>query len=211
VYSRIKRVPWPALGDMLVVPAPIGIFFGRIANFINGELWGHEAPGLRWAVQFPAEVADRGGHPGLHADVVGHLRNVAPERFDEAPDRLTRLIIERLRTGDDWLRERLSAGLPARHPSQLYEALLEGALLFAVLCFVRLRWKNLPHGVLTGLFFIGYAALRIIAEQWRVPDATGLEALSGILTPGQQYSLPMVIIGGAFLWNAWRRRPAATT
>ena len=71
---------------------------------------------------------------------------------------------------------------------------------------VRWRWPRLPHGLLTGLFFVFYALFRIIGEHWRVPDAVGLGWLRP-LTPGQQYSLPMFAIGAAFLWHAWRQRP----
>ena len=59
VYAKRKKVSWPGLGDMLVVPAPLGIFAGRMANFINGELWGYEARGVAWAVRFPLETSTR--------------------------------------------------------------------------------------------------------------------------------------------------------
>jgi phosphatidylglycerol:prolipoprotein diacylglycerol transferase len=208
IYSRLKNVPWTALGDMLVVPAPIGIFFGRIANFINGELWGHEAPGLPWAVKFPAEAVESNADPLLYQGVLDRLQSTAPSGKDTLAENALPQVIQRLRSGDQELRQLLDENLPARHPSQLYEALLEGALLFAILCWVRLRWKNLPHGLLTGLFFILYALFRIAGEHWRVPDAHGIPWLSGFLTPGQQYSLPMIIIGAAFLWHAWRQPSA---
>ncbi|MGI8602272.1 MAG: prolipoprotein diacylglyceryl transferase [Verrucomicrobiales bacterium] len=206
VYARMKKVSWTALGDMLVVPAPIGIFFGRIANFINGELWGHEARGLPWTVKFPEEALNARVQPALHDQVMEYLHRAAPEHFQETRENPFMVVIERLRSGDQALRELLETGLPERHPSQIYEALLEGALLFVILCYVRLRWKTLPHGVLTGLFFILYAVLRIVAEHWRVPDSRGIEWMAGFLTPGQQYSVPMLVIGAAFLWHAWRCR-----
>ncbi len=200
-HARKKKVSWPGLGDMLVVGAPLGILFGRIANFINGELWGHEAPGLKWGVKFPAEVAST-DHPA-YVIVRGYLEEKAGS--DAVKDDFTGTLLRQLREGDQALRTLLDAELPTRHPSQLYEALLEGLLLFALLFFIRSRWKNLPHGVLTGVFFIGYAIARIVGETWRVPDARGLSWLEP-LSPGQQYSLPMLLIGAAFLWYAWKNK-----
>lgn len=203
-YAQKKKVSWPGLGDMLVVGAPLGIFFGRIANFINGELWGHESQ-VPWAVKFPQEALTA-AHPALNEAVTEHvLTQVGPE----ANGRLHEHVIQLLRSGDTALRTLLEHGLPARHPSQLYAALLEGLLLFAVLFAVRWKWKNLPHGVLTGLFFIGYAVCRLLSEHWRVPDARGLAWLEP-LSPGQQYSLPMILVGAAFLiWAGKHRAPVS--
>jgi phosphatidylglycerol:prolipoprotein diacylglycerol transferase len=85
-----------------------------------------------------------------------------------------------------------------RHPSQLYEGLLEGAALFAILWWVRVKFPNAPHGVLTGLFFVFYAGFRIFAEQFREPDAE----MVGALTSGQFLSLFMIVAGLAFLASA---------
>ncbi len=211
VYALKKRVSWTGIGDLLVVPAPLGILFGRLANFINGELWGHEAPGLPWAVRFPAEALDTSRHPGLERTVVEHMSAVEDSSALVNEGALHQAKLSRLRGGDETLRGYLEAGLPERHPSQLYEAALEGALLFAVLWGIRLRWPRLPHGVLTGVFFIGYAIARIVGEIWRVPDP-GEVTWFGFLTPGQRYSLPMIVIGLAFLWAARRGKtdwPAA--
>lgn len=207
-YARRKGVSWPGVGDLLVVGAPLGLFFGRLANFINGELWGHEAKGLAWAVRFPQEALDSHAHPGLAAAVYDHLAAQAGTQAVEANAHET--LGHLLRGGDAPLRALLEAGLPARHPSQLYEAGLEGLLLFAILFLVRWRWKTLPHGLLTGLFFIFYAVFRIVGEIWRVPDAKGFAWLEP-LTPGQQYSLPMLFIGAAFLLWAWRQGKAEKT
>ncbi len=183
IYAKRNKVSWTGIGDIIVVPAPLGIFLGRVANFINGELWGAEAPGLAWGVKFPQEAAREG--------IVG-------EGHEE--------IISRLRHGDTELREELMQILPDRHPSQLYEAVLEGLVLFAILYFVRSRWKNLPHGVLTGLFFIFYAIFRIAVEFVRVPDHPDAPRVLGWMTPGQVYSFLMIPLGLAFLLTA-RRRP----
>jgi phosphatidylglycerol:prolipoprotein diacylglycerol transferase len=201
VYARRKRVSWPGLGDLLVVGAPLGLLFGRVANFINGELWGHPTDRVPWAVRFPQEALDARAHPALAETVYGRITDVlGPEAVEKHPhEALTRL----LRDGDPVLRPALEAGLPARHPSQLYEAALEGLLLFLILFLIARSRPRLPHGWLTGWFFILYGLFRIIGEIWRVPDARGLSWLEP-LSPGQQYSLPMLLIGALFLWHASR-------
>jgi phosphatidylglycerol:prolipoprotein diacylglycerol transferase len=90
--------------------------------------------------------------------------------------------------------------LTPRHPSQLYEAFLEGLLLFTMLWLVRTRWR-VPNGVTTGLFFIGYAVTRSLAESFRFPDA----GYVGLLTKGQFLSVFLLLIGVGFLVAAWRR------
>lgn len=204
-YARHKKVSWPGLGDLLVVGAPLGIMFGRIANFINGELWGHPAARVPWAVQFPQEALDERAHPELEAAVSGRLRQTLGP--DAVIDRPHESLIRQLRDGDPDLRALLEAELPSRHPSQLYEAALEGLLLFLILFAITRRWPRLPHGTLTGAFFILYAIFRIVGEIWRVPDDRGLSWLAP-LSPGQQYSLPMIAIGALFLWHAARRKRA---
>ncbi|WP_455373078.1 prolipoprotein diacylglyceryl transferase [Limibacillus halophilus] len=149
LFSWKRKVPLFALSDLVAAAAPIGLFFGRIANFVNGELYGRvtDAP---WGMVFP------GG-------------------------------------GD----------LP-RHPSQLYEAGLEGILLFAILQLAIWRGALARPGVVGGLFLAGYGASRAIVELFREPDAH-IGFLEGGLTMGQLLSLPMVVAGlGLALW-AWRR------
>jgi len=98
-------------------------------------------------------------------------------------------------------RAALEPYLEPRHPSQLYEAALEGALLFTILWMVRIKFPKAPHGLLTGLFFGIYAMFRIFAEQFREPDA----ALVGSVTKGQFLSLFMIAFSAAFLINAYRK------
>ena len=124
-FSRSMKIRFPHLADLITSVAPAGLLFGRIANFINGELWG-KVTDVPWAVIFP-HSAD----PGTPLD------QIAP-----------------------------------RHPSQLYEAALEGALLLA---FMQWRfWRSdvvqKKPGRLTGEFLIAYAAVRIIGEFFREPD-----------------------------------------
>ena len=137
--------------DYVSCVVPIGLFLGRLANFVNGELWGRETD-VSWAVVFPT-----GGPVG-------------------------------------------------RHPSQLYEAGLEGLLLFAVLGF--LFWRTdarFKPGLLTGVFVLGYGLCRFFVEFFRQPDA-GLENLSWGLTMGQTLTLPMILAGLYLIATARGRR-----
>ena len=138
------------LSDLVAQIAPIGLFFGRIANFINGELWGRPAD-VPWAMIFP------------------------------------------------------TGGPTPRHPSQLYEAGLEGVILFAALWLIN---RHAPAarkpGFVTGCFLIGYAIARIIGEFFREPDAF-LGFLYGGATMGQLLSLPVLAAGIAIAWYAATR------
>jgi phosphatidylglycerol:prolipoprotein diacylglycerol transferase len=151
LFCRRKGLPIFALGDLIALVAPIGLFFGRLANFINGELYGRvsDAP---WAMVFP-----RGG---------------------EMP----------------------------RHPSQLYEAGLEGIVLFIVLLgLVRFARARKRPGLLTGAFIAGYGMARVVAEMFREPDPQ-LGFLAFGTTMGQLLSLPLIVIG---LWLVARACRAA--
>lgn len=151
IFCKLKKIPVFGLFDILACTAPIGLFFGRIANFINGELYGRptESP---IGMVFPA------------------------------------------------------GGPVARHPSQLYEAFLEGLVLFLVLAF--LSWKTKARskpGFLSGVFMIGYGSSRIIVENFREPDAH-IGFLFGQITTGQLLSYPMIITGFILLWWSSRER-----
>jgi len=183
LYSWVHRVSWLNLGDNLVVVAPLGLFFGRMANFINGELYGNPTA-VSWAVQFPKELYS---HPAL----AGQAMQEAAQRI---PGSATlEQLVEGVRHSSQ-IREILTDVLTPRHPSQLYEAFLEGGLLFLLLWLLRTRFV-VPNGFLTGVFFIGYAFLRSAAEVFREPDA----GLIGGLTRGQFFSIFLALIGLAFL------------
>jgi phosphatidylglycerol---prolipoprotein diacylglyceryl transferase len=148
-FCRHNRIPVLGFADRLAVCAPIGLGLGRVANFINGELWGRPAPSsLPWAMIFP--------------------------RADAIP----------------------------RHPSQIYQALLEGVALFLIM-FILSRRETIRSrfGALTGIFLIGYAVARIIGEFFREPDDF-LGFLWFGATMGQFLSIPMLFAG---LWLALRR------
>lgn len=194
-YARKHKVSWTGLGDGVCVVAPIGLFCGRLANFINGELYGRVAEGVPWAVKFPLSLA-------LCQEQVQNAAWQACAAVEPSLKHANTL--EQLAAAgraNPKVFEVLSNYLPARHPSQIYEALLEGVLLFAILWFTRLRFPKAPHGTLTALFFGLYAVLRIIGEQFREPDA----AMVWVFTKGQFFSLFMLLFAAAFGWHAWRR------
>ena len=182
-YARRHKVSWTNLGDALVVAAPIGLFFGRCANFVNGELYGR-ATNVSWAMQFPKEL--------FESPIKAEQAIAAAQKIDSSiadPDQ----VMQAARHHPE-LTEALRGILTPRHPSQLYEAFFEGVVLFAILWFVRTRMRQ-PNGTLTGLFFIFYAIFRIICENFREPDAP----LVGAFTRGQFFSFFLIGIGIAFV------------
>jgi phosphatidylglycerol:prolipoprotein diacylglycerol transferase len=151
LYARKKKLAWFAVMDFIAPLVPPGLGFGRIGNFINGELWGRAAdPSLPWAMVFP------------HVDAV------------------------------------------ARHPSQLYQAFLEGVVFFAVLWWFSAKPRAL--GAVSAVFLIGYGTVRFVAEFFREPDA-GIFGLSYTISMGQWLSLPMIAAGVAML--VWSKKAAA--
>lgn len=150
LFSRVRGIELLRLSDIVCAAAPIGLFFGRLANFVNAELYGRvsDAP---WAVIFPGQ---------------------------EQP----------------------------RHPSQIYEALLEGAILFVILNFLirrpALREKN---GIVSGAFLIGYGLFRALVEFVREPDAY-LGLFAGWISMGQILCLPMILCGAGLILYAGRKR-----
>jgi len=151
-FARRQNVSALTVGDICCAVTPIGLFLGRIANFIKPELWGRESD-VDWAMVFP------------------------------------------------------EAGPLPRHPSQLYEAGLEGIALFLLL-FVVVRMGGLRRpGLVTGVFAIGYALARIFCEFFREPDPQ-LGFLFGGATMGMLLSLPLIAIGAGFLIHALRKAPA---
>lgn len=170
LYARRQGVPALSLADAMALATPPGLLLGRLANFINAELWGRPTT-MPWGVVFPGATAQ---------DCPG----VAP-------------------------------GLCARHPTQLYEAGLEGLLLGAVLWWLVLRRGALLRpGLVTGAFLAGYGAARFLVEVWREADAqfvTPDNPLGHVLRlgeaglqMGQILSLPMILIGALLIWRARR-------
>jgi phosphatidylglycerol:prolipoprotein diacylglycerol transferase len=170
LFARQQRIPLLPLADLMALGAPPGLLLGRIANFINAELWGRPTA-VPWGVAFPGDAAQ------TCAGVVG---------------------------------------ICARHPSQLYEAALEGLILGLVLIWLvwRRDWLKTP-GRLAGLFLAGYGAARFFVEFFREADAQFItpdnpmgHVIGGAtlgLSMGQALSLPMIVAGVALMVLARRR------
>ena len=168
-FCRRHGIPPLQLGDAMALVAPLGLLLGRVANFVNAELWGHPTT-LPWGVIFPGA----GG-------------NCPP----------------------DWLH------LCARHPTQLYEAGMEGLLLGLIMWLIVTRFGALRRPwLVTGVFLAGYGLARTLVEVWRMPDDQFLAAdPAGYvirfgdlgLTMGQSLSLPMLVIGLVLIVAARRR------
>ncbi|MFA5962756.1 MAG: prolipoprotein diacylglyceryl transferase [Sphingomonas sp.] len=154
LFARQQKLDWLRIHDYLACCVPFGLFFGRLANFVNGELWGKPS-NLPWAIVFP-------------------------------------------RTGED----------VARHPSQLYEASLEGILLFALLWFFFWRTKaRYEPGKLVGLFLIGYGLSRFTVEFFREPDSQFAGTFfDNVIHMGQVLTLPMIAGGIYLVLTAAKRR-----
>lgn len=198
-YARKHKIPWRNVSDCLAVAAPIGLFLGRMANFVNGELYGRVITGsVPWAVQFPKELISN-VPPETQQLAVEEAMKINPQwdSIDQIINTLT------LTKPPDWekLRDAMGGILNPRYPSQIYEGFLEGLFLFGFLWFLRTRF-NLRDGVLSGVFFIVYAAVRCFGEMFREPDAP----LTGPFTRGQFLSFFLVLIGIAFLVST-RVRP----
>lgn len=195
-YSRKHHLSFPAVLDGLAIAAPIGLFFGRVANFVNGELYGRIAPAdSTLAVKFPQELFS------LPAEVQIQATAAAAHASGQDWPHTYNGLMDMVR-GNEAFREALGAFLNPRYPSQLFEAFGEGLLVFTALLAVRLRWKNAPAGLFCALFAFIYAAARIICECYKEPDA----AVWCGVTEGQALSLGIAAMGICFLVSALRRK-----
>ncbi len=197
--ARQCKVDPYRIGDLMVTLAPPGFLLGRLANFINGELWGRLSD-VSWAVKFPGELA---GWPRARLEQLWDLLAGAGVTFADGGRNWPQQIVDRIQAGDESLRQLVGELLPPRHPSQLYAAALEGALLLAWTQWRLWRTPVLRRpGQLAGEYLMLYAAVRIVDEQFREPDA---ELILG-LTRGIFYSL-FLIAGGLVLYARSRARP----
>lgn len=196
-FTRRHRVPFFNLGDGLALAVPFGIFFVRVANFVNGELYGRPAGAdVPWAMRFPTDPA------ALRALGIGAGSMRDRERAIQA-------------AYDTGAWDAIRDQVPLRHPSQLYEALLEGLLLGVILwtvyAIVRRRGIRLPDGTFGGIFLLGYGLFRSFVELFRQPDAQFTSATDplgtvlGPLTMGQTLSAAMILGGLAILFWSWKR------
>jgi phosphatidylglycerol:prolipoprotein diacylglycerol transferase len=182
-FARRRGLRWRRLADGLALCVPFGIFLVRCANFVNAELYGRIAPaGLPWAMRFPTDPLARVLAPDLAAG--GSLR------WHEA--------YARLKAAGQW--DRVAANIPLRHPSQLYEALAEGALIALVLWAVyRWRGKDAGDGTYAALFLLMYAVARFFVEFTRQPDSQ-LGLVLGPLSMGQLLSAGLIAGAAAIYW-----------
>lgn len=206
--ARRARVPGLHVMDCFALTAPFGILFGRLANFVNGELLGRVVampgePAPRWAVKFPQELLE------------GHAPPLTPEQDQRLTDLLLRVampgdlrsdavrtLIDDVQSGAADLARELEPLLSARHPSQIYQALAEGVVVGAALWIVWARPRK--PGVVTGCFFLVYGVGRIVTEFWRLPDAHLRVQRPGGLSYGQWLSVAMLLVGAAILWRAMK-------
>jgi phosphatidylglycerol:prolipoprotein diacylglycerol transferase len=207
-YARKHKVSWTGLGDGLCVVAPIGLMSGRIANFINGELYGRVADGVMWAVKFPMALVDSKAPEAQNFNqavyAAGEVYPPLKEALAEPSDQNLYLLLAEANRESDAVNRAIEPFLEPRHPSQLYEAFLEGGLLLGILWFVRVRFPKAPSGLITGLFFGLYATFRIFGEQFREPDADWV--IDNVLTMGQFLSIFMYFFSAAFLIYAFKNR-----
>jgi phosphatidylglycerol---prolipoprotein diacylglyceryl transferase len=187
-FARRERVSLLRVGDVVTMCATPGIFAVRIANFINGELYGRvTGEHVPWAVRFPTD--------GTAQALIGAA--------DARTLRERELAVQRAYESGAW--EQVREQVPLRHPSQLYEALLEGVLLAVVLWGVygwnRRRGRDLAPGSYAGIFLLGYGILRSVVEFFRQPDRQFTSAddpigtVLGPLTMGQTLSAIMIVAG----------------
>ena len=200
-FGRRVKVPALHLLDLVCLAAPIGLFAGRVANFINGELLGKIVanpgePAPRWSVKFPQEILtlhDSGRTDQQAAELRRLLEShmLATDGGDTGPAAMR--VIEGVQQGDAGLAEQLAPLLSARAPSQLMQAVAEGLILFVALW---LLWaKPRKPGVIGAWFLIGYGVGRIVTEIWRLPDDHLANPLPLGLSRGQWLSAAMVLIG----------------
>ena len=205
-YAWKHKHSWAHILDLFAFGAPLGLFFGRIANFINGELYGRPVTegsiAMHWAVRFPQEVALWSDEQAYAA--APYLRNI-PTGSDGPPNLLDWITL-RVQQGNQQVIHAIEPLLIPRHPSQLYEALLEGLVLFTVLAIV--WWKPRKPLVVGATFGITYGIVRIIGEYFRMPDAHILNeefAHFGI-TRGQWLSALLTLAGVVMLVFVNRRK-----
>ncbi len=210
--ARRAAVPALHVMDCFALVGPIGVFFGRLANFVNGELLGRvvaapgePAPG--WAVKYPQELLE--GHaPELSAEqqlALDDLLLRVASPGDTRGDAI-RTLIDDIQSGATDLAEDLAPLLASRHPSQLYQALAEGIIVGVALW---LLWaKPRRPGFIIAWFFIIYGVGRIITEFWRLPDAHLAVQRPAGLSYGQWLSAGMLVIGAAILWKTARAAQA---
>jgi phosphatidylglycerol:prolipoprotein diacylglycerol transferase len=188
IYTRIKKKNFFDIADIFLIPVPIGLFFGRWGNFVNGELWGN-ATDAPWGMIFNPKPEIGNPGPSLYS---------TSEAWVVALARKVGLPIQPGQT---------QINLP-RHPSQIYEMLMEGLILFTIMFLVFKLVKNKPRGLMMSIFLGGYGIARFIGENFRQPDAQLGYLFGDWFTMGMLLSLPMILTGiiGIILAYKFNRR-----
>jgi len=202
-FARGRGTSALALLDVAAWAVPFGLCFGRLANFVNAELWGRTYPDQAappwWTVKYPEEVLARGF--ARAGEVEAAMLDLVVPRLVEG-ESILQATVRLARDGNAEVIDRLAPFLTAYWPSQLVQALAEGPVLFAVLTLAWLRPRK--PGVIGAIFLLTYAVLRVLTETVRQPDE-GVALLLG-LSRGQVLSVAMfVIAAGCLLWTTRRR------
>tara|TARA_B100001059_G_scaffold181803_1_gene182842 strand:- start:332 stop:1345 length:1014 start_codon:yes stop_codon:yes gene_type:complete len=203
LFSRSRNLPFLHLLDVTAFIAPPGLFFGRLANFINGELWGVALPDSMqasppwWSVKYPQEIQS------APVEAIMSLNTTVLQSTTTTGMDSVRLIVEEAYRGNSELINQMSPYLVARWPSQLFQAASDGPALFIALMLVWLVPRK--PGVIAGCFLFFYGVLRIVTEVFREPDEGVALFLS--LSRGQVLSVALVV-AGLLLVALARARPS---
>ncbi len=222
LFARKHKMDPLHLGDLTIFGTTMGIFFGRIANFVNGELMGRVAsPDLPWAVKFPQDIyrwigfeteklsrlAPTMKEIGINeSEWLQWVQNRSVGRMYDATDRL----IVAVQNGQQNVIDAVGLVLEPRHPSQLYAALGEGLIPLIILAIVWLKPRK--PGLICSLYLLIYSCFRVVDEMFRLPDAhlSDLSKLPLGLTRGQFLSIWLFLFGvGLMIWT--QRRNVAVT
>jgi len=191
-FAWRQRVRIAPLLDLVSFGAPLGLLMGRIANFINGELYGRECPrDFLLAVQFPQEIAET-----WDAEDIRELADFAATQGTPVDNKyeLTDAAIQASQQGNEAWVEVLSQMLTPRYPSQLFAGLTEGLVVFVVLAW--LYRKPVKAGLIGGWFCVVYALMRVVNELYRLPDQHLMDnGEVPLITRGQLLSVGLLIVG----------------
>ncbi len=189
-HARRHHLPWLHLMDLTAFTMPVGIFFGRVANFVNGELLGRPcAADFPLAVKFPQEI-DQLWIPEQYDQLMQQLGSLVPPKVDVAA-----WVVRQVQEGNEAVIRIVEPLLTPRHPSQLYQATLEGLMLLLILA---VYWrKPRKPGLVFAVFGIGYCLVRIVGESFRLPDThiENQEFALWHITRGQLLSGAFLLIG----------------
>ncbi|MCB9838762.1 MAG: prolipoprotein diacylglyceryl transferase [Phycisphaeraceae bacterium] len=209
-FARKTKIPALHLLDLVALAAPIGLFLGRLANFVNGELLGRIVanpgePSPWWSVKFPQEILTLHptGRTAAQDELLVRLLEAHQLATESDLGPAAQRVVEGVQRGDRSIIEQIEPLLSARVPSQLIQALAEGIVLFVALWLI---WsKPRKPGVIGAWFLILYGVGRIITEIWRLPDDHLLDPRPLGMSRGQWLSALMVLIGVAALLFVQRR------